>query len=97
MCRWLAYSGSPVLLEEVLYGGPVCRPREAHSLAGQSLHASCSKKSRTTPDWSSPNRSATSGAWNEVPESTYGVVGPDRAEMRAFQPKPPTTSVPVTA
>lgn len=32
MCRWLAYSGTPVLLENVLY-----RPR--HSLIDQSLHA----------------------------------------------------------
>jgi predicted glutamine amidotransferase len=32
MCRWLAYSGSPVLLEELLY-----KPK--HSLIDQSLHA----------------------------------------------------------
>ncbi len=32
MCRWLAYSGSPILLSEVLYGG-------AHSLIDQSLHS----------------------------------------------------------
>jgi len=32
MCRWLAYSGSPVLLEELLY-----RPK--HSLIVQSLHS----------------------------------------------------------
>ena len=32
MCRWLAYSGSPVLIEEVLY-----KPK--HSLIDQSLHA----------------------------------------------------------
>ena len=32
MCRWLAYSGSPILLEELLY-----RPK--HSLIDQSLHA----------------------------------------------------------
>jgi predicted glutamine amidotransferase len=32
MCRWLAYSGSPVLLEELLY-------KPAHSLIDQSLHA----------------------------------------------------------
>jgi predicted glutamine amidotransferase len=37
------------------------------------------------------------GVWNEVPESTYGIVAPDRAEMRHFRPKAPTTSVPVTA
>ena len=32
MCRWLAYSGSPVLLKDVLYEGP-------NSLVGQSLHS----------------------------------------------------------
>jgi glutamine amidotransferase len=32
MCRWLAYSGSPILLDELLY-----KPR--HSLIDQSLHA----------------------------------------------------------
>ncbi|MER6347233.1 class II glutamine amidotransferase [Streptomyces sp. NPDC001595] len=32
MCRWLAYSGTPVLLETILY-------RPAHSLIDQSLHA----------------------------------------------------------
>ena len=33
MCRWLAYSGSPILLEELLY-------KPEHSLIDQSLHAS---------------------------------------------------------
>jgi predicted glutamine amidotransferase len=32
MCRWLAYSGDPVLLEELLY-------KPAHSLIEQSLHS----------------------------------------------------------
>src|SRR3712207_2815917 len=32
MCRWLAYSGSPILLEELLY-------KTEHSLIDQSLHA----------------------------------------------------------
>lgn len=32
MCRWLAYSGSPLLLEELLY-------KPQHSLIDQSLHA----------------------------------------------------------
>lgn len=32
MCRWLAYSGSPILLEKALYG-------QAHSLIDQSLHS----------------------------------------------------------
>lgn len=38
MCRWLAYTGSPVLLEEVLF-------QPNHSLIDQSLHAA----SGTTP------------------------------------------------
>jgi predicted glutamine amidotransferase len=32
MCRWLAYSGSPIVLEELLY-------KTDHSLIDQSLHA----------------------------------------------------------
>ena len=32
MCRWLAYSGTPVLLEDLIY-------RPAHSLIDQSLHS----------------------------------------------------------
>jgi glutamine amidotransferase len=32
MCRWVAYSGSPILLEELLY-------KPAHSLIDQSLHS----------------------------------------------------------
>ena len=32
MCRWLAYSGSPILIEELLYG-------PEHSLIDQSRHA----------------------------------------------------------
>ena len=35
------------------------------------------------------------GVWNEVPESSYGIVGPDHAEMRGFHPKAPSTAVPI--
>jgi glutamine amidotransferase len=31
------------------------------------------------------------GVWNEVPESTYGIVGPDRAELHPFEPKAPAS------
>jgi glutamine amidotransferase len=37
------------------------------------------------------------GVWNEVPESSWSVVGPDRDEMRPFRPQAPPTSVPITA
>jgi glutamine amidotransferase len=36
MCRWLAYTGSPLLLEDLLY-------KPAHSLIDQSLHAQLGK------------------------------------------------------
>jgi predicted glutamine amidotransferase len=35
------------------------------------------------------------GVWNEVPESSYGVVGPDHAELRPFRPKAPAVAVAV--
>jgi predicted glutamine amidotransferase len=31
------------------------------------------------------------GVWNEVPESTCVIIGPDRDEMRAFRPALPST------
>ena len=31
------------------------------------------------------------GVWNEVPESTYGIVGPGRAELHPFEPKAPAS------
>ena len=35
------------------------------------------------------------GVWNEVPESTWAVVGPHGEELQPFRPKAPSTSVPV--
>jgi len=35
------------------------------------------------------------GVWNEVPESSYGVVAPGHAEMRSFRPVAPAVSVAV--
>jgi predicted glutamine amidotransferase len=37
------------------------------------------------------------GAWNEVPESSYGVVGKGDEQLRPFKVKPPIKAVPVTA
>jgi len=36
------------------------------------------------------------GAWNEVPESCYGVVGKGEDALHRFQVKPPPTPVPMT-
>ncbi|MEA2234064.1 MAG: hypothetical protein QOD83_3880, partial [Solirubrobacteraceae bacterium] len=35
------------------------------------------------------------GVWNEVPESTCGVVAGDHAELRPFRPKAPALAVAV--
>jgi predicted glutamine amidotransferase len=43
MCRWLAYTGSPVLLTDVLYT-PV------HSLIDQSLHSKLARAETTNGD-----------------------------------------------
>jgi glutamine amidotransferase len=37
------------------------------------------------------------GAWHEVPESSYGVVGRGEDELREFRVKPPVTAVPIGA
>ena len=37
------------------------------------------------------------GAWNEVPEASYGIVGPDHAEMPIVAPEDPSSLVPVVA
>jgi predicted glutamine amidotransferase len=36
------------------------------------------------------------GAWHEVPESTYGIVGNGEHELRPFKPKPPPVTAPTT-
>jgi predicted glutamine amidotransferase len=37
------------------------------------------------------------GVWNEVPESSWGVIGPNGNELRPFRPKAPAAAAPVTA
>jgi glutamine amidotransferase len=37
------------------------------------------------------------GAWNEVPESSWGVVGMGEDRMERFVVKPPAAAVPVSA
>ena len=37
------------------------------------------------------------GAWHEVPESSYGVVGGGDDQLHSFRVKPPVTAVPVPA
>jgi predicted glutamine amidotransferase len=37
------------------------------------------------------------GVWNEVPESSYGVISADREEIQPFQPKAPSAPVSVVA
>jgi predicted glutamine amidotransferase len=37
------------------------------------------------------------GAWNEMPESSYGVAGGGQAELHSFKPKPPQKAAAVPA
>jgi predicted glutamine amidotransferase len=111
MCRWLAYSGSPIRMEELL----VKRDR---SLIDQSLHtlqgatttngdgfgvgwyeegepprvyrrsrseneqlAGLSEKTRVVV---SEPLGDLAGAWNEVPESHYGIVQPGQDVLEPF-------------
>jgi glutamine amidotransferase len=37
------------------------------------------------------------GAWNEVPESSYGVVGGGEDQLRPFTVKPPARAVSIGA
>jgi glutamine amidotransferase len=61
MCRWLAYSGTPILLEELLY-----KPK--YSLIDQSLHARMGVE--TT------NGDGFGVGWYEVDGASPDVVGP---------------------
>lgn len=89
MCRWLAYSGSPIKLETVLQ-------EPEHSLIDQSLHARMGVET-TNGDgfdvgWYGDGQEpgiyrSTNPAWNEVPESTCGVVQAGEDELRPFRPR----------
>ena len=99
MCRWLAYSGDPVLLDELLY-----KPK--YSLIVQSLHSLFHSTDVSTlrhqyPDnpvlhnLSDQARLVVSeplgdlkGAWREVPEGTCVVISWGRDELRPFAPRP---------
>jgi len=35
------------------------------------------------------------GVWNEVPEASWGVIGPDHQGIQPFRPKAPATPVAV--
>jgi hypothetical protein len=117
MCRWLAYSGSPISIEALLYT-PV------HSLIDQSLHSELGAETtngdgfgvgwyddetdepgvQLYPDNAlfasagdetrlivSEPLGPLAGAWNQVPESTCGIIQPGDDELRQFTPRAPGT------
>ena len=65
MCRWLAYSGSPVLLEELLI-------KPTHSLIDQSLHSRLGAETTNGDGFGV-------GWFGEEPEPGCGV-GPTRSK-----------------
>ena len=54
MCRWLAYSGSPVLLQDLLFA-------PENSLVVQSMHSRLGATTRTTVGTGSPLPGASKG------------------------------------
>jgi hypothetical protein len=111
MCGWLAYSGSPILIEELLYNPDDYRDHgrgervgvqvlERRQLAHALLLNPRERVTGTLPGSSSPaggiegDEGHRLGAsrrpprvWNEVPESSYGVVREGEDELRPFQPR----------
>ena len=87
-------SGTPASRTRGRCSTPPTFPRCASSTRGRELFQEVSDNARLIV---SEPLGDVAGVWNEVPESTYGIVGPDRAEMRPFQPKAPATPVPVRA
>jgi predicted glutamine amidotransferase len=100
MCRWLAYSATPVLLDELLY-----KPK--YSLIDQSLHSRLGATATNgdgfgvgwypddarLQDLGDESRLIVSeplgtlaGAWNAVPESSWDVIQPGQDEMHTFTP-----------
>jgi hypothetical protein len=80
MCRWLAYTGSPILLPDVLY-------TPAHSLIDQSRSSHISVRRSGRPF---SRRTAMPGAWHEMPEASCGVAGKEDDQLRSFAGQPPS-------
>ena len=88
MCRWLAYSGSPIALDTFLL-------EPEHSLIDQSLHT---RMGVTTTNgdgfgvgWYGDGRESAlycsiTSAWNEIPEASCGVVQAGQDNLRPFRP-----------
>lgn len=81
MCRWLAYTGSPILPDKALYS-------PAHSLIDQSLH------SRLSAEATNGDGLASAGTANRPSRASSGASSPP-GTMRIFVTSPPT-SVPGT-
>jgi hypothetical protein len=88
VCRWLAYAGSPLRLEELLYGTD-------NSLVVQGLHSRMGAE-ETNGDgfgvgWYGDRETpavfrSVEPAWNELPESSWGVIQPGDDELHPFTP-----------
>jgi predicted glutamine amidotransferase len=94
MCRWLAYSGSPILLDE-----RSCSTSHSPSGSRAILWARSSGWSASSEELealSDETRVVVSeplgdkpGAWNEVPEAHVGIVQPGEDELVPFSPSVP--------
>ena len=78
MCRWLAYSGSPVLLEELLY-------EPEHSLIDQSLHSTARRRDDQRRRVRRRLVRERRNAWG-VPQRRAGLERPQPARARRAHP-----------
>jgi len=90
MCRWLAYSGTPVSISDLLY-------RPQHSLIDQSLHSKLGAETTNGDGFGVGWYGEGNTAGIYLPESSYGIVQPGQDELHPFEPKAPSKSTAVPA
>ena len=85
MCRWMTYSGDPVLAEELLF-------RPAHSIIDQSLHAQLGEYTTNGDGFGlgwygdSKTPAVNREEHGPVPKGSWGVVRPGEDEIQPFRP-----------
>jgi predicted glutamine amidotransferase len=87
MCRWLADTGSPVFVDELIL-------KPDHSLIEQSQSAASGATPTNGDGFSEDTRVVVSepfgrlsGAWSEIPPSTAVTIAGGKLETRAFSPR----------
>jgi len=83
MCRWLAYSGAPLPLEEL-----ILKPEHSRSIdALKEINPALERFSSDTRVVVSEPLSSMTEAWEEVPESSVVLVQHGAVEPSSFEPR----------